>query len=157
MKNERKECGGEGGMRRCGGKTMDFHKLIDFRNSHPGFTKEMGMVVTEVTEGFARVEMEVDERCFNPIGSVHGGVIFALADTAGGVAATSRGSFVTTVTGSINYLNAAMQSKKLIAETREIKVGKNILVYDVTVSDESGQLIAGTRMTYYSLHKEVNF
>lgn len=139
------------------GREMDFHKLIDFRNNHPGFTREMGMTVTEVTEGFARVEMTVDERCFNPIGSVHGGVIFALADTAGGVAATSRGSFVTTVTGNINYLNAAMQAKKLIAVTKEIKVGKNILVYDVTVLDEKEQVVAETRMTYYSLHKEVKF
>lgn len=136
---------------------MDFHKLIDFRNNHPGFTREMGMTVTEVTEGFARVEMTVDERCFNPIGSVHGGVIFALADTAGGVAATSRGSFVTTVTGNINYLNAAMKARKLIAVTKEIKVGKNILVYDVTVLDETEQVVAETRMTYYSLHKEVKF
>lgn len=134
---------------------MDFNKLIDFRNSHPGFTREMGMEVTEVSEGFAKVEMEVTEACGNPIGSVHGGVIFALADTAGGVAATSRGSFVTTVTGNINYLNAAIGTKKLIAEAREIKAGKNILVYDVKVLDEAGQVIADTRMTYYSLHKEV--
>ncbi len=134
---------------------MDFHKLIDFRNSHPGFTKEMGMVVTEVSKGYAKVEMEITEACGNPIGSVHGGVIFALADTTGGVAATSRGSFVTTVTGNINYLNAAIGTKKLVAEAKEIKAGKNILVYDVAVTDENGRIIADTRMTYYSLHKEV--
>ncbi len=135
---------------------MEFQKLIDFRNGFPGFTKEMGMVVTEVEAGYARVEMELDGRSHNPIGSIHGGVIFAIADTAGGVAATSRGSYVTTVSGSINYLNPAMQgTKKLIAAAKELKAGKNILVYDVTVSDEKGRVIAETRMTYYSLHKPV--
>lgn len=135
---------------------MEFQKLIDFRNGFPGFTKEMGMIVTEVKAGYARVEMELDSRSYNPIGSTHGGVIFAIADTAGGVAASSRGSYVTTMDGSINYLNAAMQgTKKLIATTREIKAGKNILVYDVTVSDETGRVIAETRMSYFSLHKPI--
>lgn len=134
---------------------MEFQKLIDFRNEYPGFAKEMGMKVTEVSMGYARVEMEIDERSGNPIGSVHGGVIFALADTAGGVAATSRGSFVTTVSGDISYLNPAIQVKKLVGVTQELKAGKNVLVYDVLILDETEKLIAKARMTYYSLHKEV--
>ena len=134
---------------------MDYQKLIDYRNNCPGFTKNMGMKVIEASDGYARLEMEITEEYHNPIGSVHGGVIFALADTAGGVAATSKGSYVTTVTGDINYLNAAIGVKKLIATTRELKAGKNVLVYDVTVTDETGKVIAETRMTYYSLHKEV--
>jgi len=134
---------------------MEFAKLIDFRNNVPGFTREMQMKVTEVTEEYARVEMPITKEHGNPIGSVHGGVIFALADTAGGVAATSKGSFVTTVTGNINYLNPAINVEKLVATTKEIKVGKNILVYDVTVCDEKENVIAETRMTYYSLHKKL--
>lgn len=135
---------------------MEFQKLIEYRNGIPGFAKEMGMKVTEVKAGYARVEMELDVRSHNPIGSTHGGVIFAIADTAGGVAASSRGSYVTTVEGSIHYLNAAMQgTKKLVAATRELKAGKNILVYDVTVSDETGQVIAEARMSYFSLHKPI--
>lgn len=138
---------------------MDFQKLLDFRNGAPGFTKEMGMKVAEVSEGYARVEMEINSRCINPIGSVHGGVIFAIADTAGGVAATSRGSFVTTVSGNISYLNAAMQgrARRLVATTRELKAGKMIFVYDVTVTDQDGTVIAETQMTYYNLRKPAEF
>lgn len=135
---------------------MKFQDLINYRNGCPGFTKEMGIVITEVKEGYARAEMELDGRSDNPIGSIHGGVIFAIADTVGGVAATSHGSYVTTVSGSINYLNAAMQgTRKLVATTRELKAGRNVLVYDVTVSDEQDLVIAEARMSYYSLHKPV--
>lgn len=136
-------------------REMEYNKLKDFRNNIPGFTKEMQMIVTEVADGYARVEMDISAEHGNPIGSVHGGVIFSLADTAGGVAATSKGSFVTTVTGNINYLNPAIDVKKLIATTKEIKAGKNILVYDVTVRDEKENVIAESRMTYYSLHKKI--
>lgn len=132
---------------------MDYEKLKEFRNNAQGLTKELGQQVMEVSAGYAKVEMEIDERHINPIGSVHGGAIFALADSAGGVAAMSHGSFVTTVDGSINYLNPAINVKKLIADTRELKAGKNILVYNVDIRDENGLVIAGARMTYYSLHK----
>lgn len=136
---------------------MEYQKLLDYRNNHPGFTKNMGMKVTQVSDGFAKVEMDITEKHGNPIGSVHGGVIYALADTAGAVAATSKGSFVTTVTGDINYLNPAIGVKKLTAATRELKAGKNVLVYDVAVTDETERVIAEARMTYYSLHKKVDF
>ncbi len=136
---------------------MEFQKYMDFRNGAPGFNKEMGLVVTEMKDGYARLEMEIDYAIHgNPIGSVHGGVIFALADSAGGIAAASKGSFVTTVTGDINYLNPAINVKKLIATTRELKAGKNVLVYDVTVTDENERVIAESRMTYYNLHKPIN-
>ena len=132
---------------------MDYNKLKEFRNSAPGLIKELGLQAVEVSAGYARMEMDIDERHVNPIGSVHGGAIFTLADSAGGTAAMSRGSFVTTVNGSINYLNPAINVKKLIADTRELKAGKNILVYDVAIRDERGQVIAEARMTYYSLHQ----
>jgi len=135
---------------------MEFEKYMNFRNDSPGFNKDIGMVVTEMRDGHARLELEIDyARHGNPIGSVHGGVIFALADSAGGVAAASKGSYVTTVSGDINYLNPAIHVKKLIATTRELKAGKNILVYDVTISDENEKVIAESRMTYYSLHKKI--
>lgn len=132
---------------------MDYNKLKEFRNNASGLRKELGTQVIEISAGYARMEMDIDERHLNPIGSVHGGAIFALADSAGGTAAMSRGSFVTTVNGSIHFLNPAINVKKLIAETQELKAGKNILVYDVAVRDENGQAIAEACMTYYSLHK----
>ena len=132
---------------------MDYNKLKEFRNSSLGLIKELGLQVVEVSAGYARIEMDIDERHVNPIGSVHGGAIFALADSVGGTAAISRGSLVTTAAGSINYLNPAINVKKLTADTRELKAGKNILVYDVAIRDESGQAIAEASMTYYSLHK----
>lgn len=134
---------------------MDFEKLMDYRNSLPGFNQKIGMYVMEITNEYVKMEMDIDESHGNPIGSVHGGVIFALADSAGGVAALSHGSYVTTVSGNINYLNPAIKVKKLIATTKELKVGKKILVYDVTITDENERVIAETRMTYYSLQKPV--
>ncbi|MCD8300197.1 MAG: PaaI family thioesterase [Clostridiales bacterium] len=132
---------------------MDFEKLKEIRNM--GFVKAVGFVITEIREGYARGEVVLTEMHANPIGSIHGGMIFTIADNVGGSAATSRGRYVTTVSGNINYLRPAMGCEKLIGESREIKVGKNICVYDVVITDEKGTEIAIARMTYYYLQPVV--
>ncbi|MCD8216565.1 MAG: PaaI family thioesterase [Clostridiales bacterium] len=128
---------------------MDFEKLKEIRNT--GFIKEIGFETTEIREGYARGEVTLAPKHGNPIGSIHGGVIFTIADTIGGAAATSRGRFVTTLSGNINYLRPAIGSKKLFAESAEIKVGKNVCVYDVMITDDTGRKIARATMTYYYL------
>ncbi len=134
---------------------MDFERLKEIRNT--GFIKEIGFVLTELTEGHAKGELPLNDMHDNPIGSVHGGVIFAICDTVGGAAATSYGRFVTTVSGNINYLRPAMKGcKKLIGESVEVKVGKTMCVYDVIISDDEGREIAKATMTYYYLNQEVN-
>lgn len=116
-----------------------------------GFIQEIGMEYTDIREGYAKGELKLRPMHGNPIGSVHGGVIFAMADTIGGTAATSRGRMVTTVSGNIHYLRPAMNCEKLIAESREVKVGKNVCVYDVMITDEKGREIALATMTFYYL------
>lgn len=126
---------------------MNFEKLLDLRNR--GFAKELGLVITKLETGFARGELILQERHKNPIGVIHGGVIFTLADTIGGTAANSRGRWSTTVSGNINYVSPALNCEKLIGETREVKVGKNICVYEVVISNELGKTIATSTMTYF--------
>lgn len=128
---------------------MNFEKLSELRNT--GFIHEIGMEVLEIREGYARELLRVHPTHVNPIGSVHGGVIFTLADTVGGTAAISRGRMVTTVSGNINYLNPAIDCEELIGEAREIKVGKKMGVYEVTITNETGKTIAVATMTYFYL------
>lgn len=131
---------------------MDFEKLKKIRNM--GFIKEIGFSLTDIREGYAKGELELTSMHANPIGSTHGGVIFSIADTVGGAAASSRGRFVTTVSGNINYLSPAMNCTKLIGESREIKVGKKMCVYEVTITNEQDKVIAVATMTFFYLEKK---
>ncbi|MCD8156000.1 MAG: PaaI family thioesterase [Clostridiales bacterium] len=128
---------------------MDYEKLKEIRNV--GFIREVGMKTTEISEGYAKGEQELRPEHGNPIGSIHGGELLTMADTIGGAAAVSRGPYVKTVSGDIHYLRSAMECKKLIGESREIKIGKNMCVYDVMITDETGREIALATMTYYYL------
>ncbi|MCD8332784.1 MAG: PaaI family thioesterase [Clostridiales bacterium] len=131
---------------------MDIELYKKLRQS--GFIREVGFEAAEMENGYARCELVLQEKHFNPIGSVHGGVIFTMADTVGGAAAVSRGRSVTTVSGDIHFLRPAMNSKKLIGESQEVKTGKNMCVYNVMISDETGRQIAMATMTYYYIQEK---
>ena len=55
----------------------------------------------------------------------------------------------------INYLSPAMNCEKLICEAREIKTGKRVCVYEMTVTNEFDKVIAVTTITYFYLDKNV--
>src|SRR3954469_15346428 len=54
-----------------------------------GFAGRLGAVVTEVDEGTARLEVDATDDHLNPAGTVHGGVLATLVDTAMGTAVRS--------------------------------------------------------------------
>lgn len=125
--------------------TPDLEALRQDRNKENKFADHNGIQITRLEKGHAVVEMEVDEKKLNPLGTVHGGCFFTIADTCAGAAATTFGSNVTTVNAEMHYLRAGRNVKKLIAENREVKVGRTLIVQDVIITDENGtELVHGT-------------
>lgn len=105
----------------------------------------------EVAEpGRAVVVMPVRHRHKQVHGVVHGGVIAALADTAGGLAvymSVPRGTRVATVEMKINFLEA-VEEGTLTAEARVLRLGKNFAVVETEVRDASKCLAAKALMTF---------
>ena len=134
---------------------MDYEKLIQVRDEKNCFARELGICTEEIREGYARVSLRVEEKHMNFVGSVHGGCLFSLADTVAGAASSSYGYYSTTVDGNIHYLSPAMNVKMLIAQAQVIKYGKRISVFEVTITDENGRLLAQGTYTYYNLGKQI--
>ena len=133
---------------------MDYQKLSEWRNKNNLFARMLDMQITEISEGYAKAEMNVSEKHLNPVESVHGGCLFTLLDIAGSAAASSHGYHVTTLDANIHYLRAGLHTTRLTAETREIKRGKKVMVYDISVADQDGCVLAEGMFTYMSLGKE---
>ena len=140
---------------RKGRISMDFQKLVEFRNTHNPYAKKEGIVVEEIRAGYARVTKTVQADDINPAGLAHGGIYFALADTAAGAASAPHGYFAVTVNANYNYLRAVKPGDTLIAEGTECKTGKTICVYDVRVTDQTGTLIGTGSFTYYLLDRKI--
>ena len=68
-----------------------FEGLKKRLNSSSKYLQSNDMRVTELRQGYARVEMTIDEHILNIHGFVHGGALFSLADTAAGSASFTTG------------------------------------------------------------------
>ena len=101
-----------------------------------------GIAIEEVREGYARISMTVKADMLNGHRIAHGGMIFALADTAFAYACNSRNVSTVAQQASIVFLAPAEEGARLIAEAREEAVVGRSGVYGVTVRTAEGENIA---------------
>lgn len=130
---------------------MDYQKLIDLRNTTNPFTRYVGIEITDISEGSASATMAVSDKHLNPGGSVHGGCLFTLADTVGGAAASSYGRHITTVNSDFHFLRAGLHTSYLTGKAKEIKHGKRLMVFEITIYDDKDALLAEGIFTYMPL------
>ena len=129
-------------------KFKEFDRIM---KEEPGFIKEMGMELVELREGYCKGKIVLSQKHNNPMGSVHGGLIFGLADTIGGRAAMSYGDKVVTLNANICYLNKAEDTEYIEAEATEVRNGKTTAVYDVMIRTKEGVDVAKVVITYYKV------
>jgi acyl-CoA thioesterase len=108
-------------------------------------SRALGMVLEEVRPGYARLRMTVRADMLNGHGTCHGGLVFALADSAFAFACNSY-DVVTVASGcSIEFLAPAHEGEELVAEARErAREGRNG-VFDVDVRRADGAPVAAFR------------
>lgn len=101
-----------------------------------------GLVLEEVRVGYARVRMRVRPDMLNGYGTAHGGMIFALADSAFAYACNSRNLGTVAQQASIAFLTPAKAAEVLIAEAREVAVAGRSGVYNAVVRTDDGRIVA---------------
>ncbi len=119
------------------------------------FYRHLGIKIEEVDKKYARLSIEVERKHIQFIGTVHGGVIATLADSAAAWAIYGSGDFEdrpVTVEMKINFFKP-VRSGRIIAEAREVHRGSRIAVSSVEVKNGEGSLIAQSLVTYYLLKK----
>jgi len=118
------------------------------RESNAG--RLFGFELEAAEAGRAVLRMRVASKHKQVHGVVHGGILAAMADTAGGLATylvVPRGTRVATVEMKINFLEPVDQGI-VTAEARVLRKGRNFAVVDCEVHDAAGQLAAKALMTF---------
>lgn len=115
----------------------------------------LGIEFLTLSEEFAHARMKAKKELNNPYGVLHGGSLFSLADTVCGSAGCLCGNYVTTVSGTLNYLLAAQDTEYVYCEAVQVKQGKHIQVYNVNIKDDNGLLLDSGVFTFYVTDQKV--
>jgi len=116
--------------------------LFDRIASDP-FAQTLGIRLEEVSPGYARTSMRAGPELANFHGTLHGGAIFALADTAFAAASNSHGVPAVALAMEIQYLAAGRPGTLLVAEATEEDCRRRTALYRIAVREtESGRLLA---------------
>lgn len=109
---------------------------------HDAFTQWLGLTFDEVGPGYCRLRLVVRPEMLNGFGTLHGGVIFAAADSALGFASSSHGRLSVALSATIDYLEPAHPGDTLRIEAREESLKNKIGVYSIRVKNQHDVPIA---------------
>jgi len=104
-------------------------------------TEWMGIEVLEVGDGSATISMQLRQEMLNGFGIAHGGMVFALADTAFALScnpAEGSSETITVAAGvDINFLKPGIPGRTLTARGQRVAQQGRSGVYDIQVTQET--------------------
>lgn len=106
------------------------------------FSQWLGIKVLQIKEGYSKIQMTVREEMINGFGIVHGGIAFALSDSAFAFACNNRNNLSVALDTTINFIKATHPGNVLTAEATEQHNGRSTGLYLVNVTNEKGEQVA---------------
>lgn len=113
--------------------------------SRDAASQMLAMTLEEARQGYARVAMTLREDMVNGHDIAHGGVVFALADSAFAFACNGYDEVNVAYNCDITFLAPARLGDRLVAECVERARKGRTGLYDVSVRDAAGRPIAEFR------------
>lgn len=130
-------------------------KVLKKMTDEDAFSRWMGLVVDEIGAGFCKLHYTIQPDMLNGFAMVHGGIVFAAADSAFAFACNSHGRLAVALDVAITFTKSAKVGELLRVEAKELHLGHKISLYDITTTNEKGEVLAVFKGTAYRTSKEI--
>ena len=120
------------------------------------FSAWLGLQVIEFRKGYCKLQYRITEDMMNGFNSIHGGVLFAAADSAFAFACNSHGHLTVALDASVHFTKPAKTGELLQVEAAEVFLGNKIGIYDVRTTNENNELVALFKGTAYRTSTKVS-
>lgn len=114
-------------------------------------SQALGMRIVDTTDYRATVAMTVRDDMVNGHGVCHGGLVFALADSAVAFACSAGGRPAVAATCTTDFVRPVRAGEELAATATERHRGRTTSVFDVAVHVGDGRLVAMARVRVHLL------
>lgn len=130
-------------------------RTVAFMREHDHFSRWLGVEIVSLAPQACTLRGTVREEMLNGFGICHGGVTFALADSALAFASNSHGHLTMSVENGISYVAPVHAGDVLTATATQEASGGPLAWYRVEVASQTGALVAMFRGTVYRTKRPV--
>ena len=118
------------------------------------FSQWLGIEIEEINAGYCKLRMTIRKEMLNGFGIAHGGITYALADSAFAFASNSQGKKAVSIETSISHTEQLKEGNILIAVATELTSSNKLARYKVQVSTAEADIVALFNGTVYKTNKE---
>lgn len=129
--------------------------IVNYLLSKDPFSLWMGIEIIEADLGYCKVGCKVKKKMLNAFEVTHGGIIFSLADTALAFSAATYGRVALAIDNSISFMQKSTSGKFITASSKILHLSYKTAVFNITVVNESQELIAQMKGTVYRSDKQI--
>lgn len=142
-------------------RAINLNKKIDEQQIHKKHYEEihekvkndpyalsLGIQLTKFEAGFAEAMIEVKNYMVNAYGTVHGAVIYALADHAFSVACNAFGKTSMGLSTTIQFMESAKPGDKIVARATEVRRNFRTGFYRIEVYHEQNLIATMEAISY---------
>lgn len=130
-------------------------KAVDYIMQHDYFSQWMGVTLLAVREGYSKIQITLRKEMLNGFGIAHGGITFALADSAFAFACNSDAKVTVALDVSISFPKPGKEGDVLVAEAKQISKTNRTGLYLIEVTNQRNELIALFKGTCYKTEKDL--
>lgn len=116
------------------------------------YAQSLGIQLTKFEAGFAEAMLEVQGHMVNAYGTVHGAIIYALADHAFSVACNAYGKTSLGLSTTIQFMESAKPGDTIVARATEIKRNYRTGFYRIDIYHEQKLIATMEAVSYRKDH-----
>lgn len=131
---------------------MNIDHIKEIIEKRPNLSTTLGMqFISTPDDDICMATMKVDERNRQPFGFLSGGASLALAENLAGVGSSALcpGKICVGISVSGDHVKAVEEGETVTALAHLVSKGRKLHVWDVQISNSSGELISTVHVTNY--------
>ena len=113
---------------------MTAQAIVDHMMHNDAFSRWLGVEVLDIGEGHCRLQLQVRAEMTNGFHVSHGGIAYAMADSATAFAANAHGEHAMSIECKMSYLKSIPQGSLLVATATEEHRSKRLGRYRVVLT-----------------------
>ena len=117
-------------------------EIIELMLAGDAYSKGLGMEVLHIEPGKCTIRMQVNEGMVNGFNIAHGGITYALADSAMAFASNAHGVQCVSIDTAISHIKKVQINEVLKATCTSLSRNRKVGIYEVKVTNQSDELVA---------------